>query len=182
MSTPKTPDPAKLVIGLYTGDRELFPLLARRLSDRFGTPDAISAWMPFDETDYYEREMGSPLFRRMMSFDTLVSQDDLAAIKLTTNALEAEFGQEGRRRVNLDPGYLVLSRFVLATGKDFAHRISIGQGIYGDLTLLFRNGEFETLPWTYPDYAGQAMRTWLHRVRDVYLLNLKTKQWKQSDD
>ncbi|MBU1170770.1 MAG: DUF4416 family protein [Proteobacteria bacterium] len=175
MSTPRLPDPAKLVIGVFTQDKDLFDPLATRLTEMFGLTDTISAWMAFDYTDYYEKEMGTPLFRRMMSFKTLVKQDQLADIKLKTNALEKTYGKIGHRTVNLDPGYLLLSRFVLATGKDFAHRISIGQGIYGDLTLLYKNGGFTTLPWTYPDYADKTMISYLLSVRNTYIHDLDTQ-------
>lgn len=174
MSTPQLPRPAKLVIGIFTGDKNLFAPLAKTLTGLFGTTDTVSAWMEFDYTDYYAKEMGTPLFRRMMSFAPLINQDDLADIKIKTNALEKEYGQPGKRGVNIDPGYLLLSRFVLATGKDFAHRISIGQGIYGDLTLLYKNGAFETLPWTYPDYADKTMISYLQSVRNLYSHDLKS--------
>ena len=111
--------------------------LAEAVSEKFGPVDLVSAWMPFDYTIYYEREMGSPLFRRMLVFRDLIGQDELPAIKRFTNDLESEYLDEGRRRVNIDPGYLLPERFVLATGKNFTHRIYIGQGIYADLTLIY---------------------------------------------
>ena len=83
---------------------------------------------------------------------------------------------QGRRRVNLDPGYLLLERFVLASGKNFTHRIYIGQGIYADLTLMFQKGAFRTLPWTYPDYAARDMQSFLTQVRRKYAADLAVHQ------
>ena len=91
MSTPSTPTPAKLVIGLFTRDKSLFVPIAEALAVLFGITDTVSAWMDFDDTDYYHREMGSPLFRRMLSFESLIAQDDLADIKLATNAIEKKY-------------------------------------------------------------------------------------------
>jgi hypothetical protein len=172
MSIPKTPEPAKLVIGAYMHDRGLFPHLLEKLSGLFGKPDMISAWMPFGDTDYYEEEMGSPLWRRLVSFEKLVGQMELSEIKLSTNKIESEFASDGRRKINIDPGYLLAERFVLATGKNFSHRIHVGDGIYADLTLIYKGKEFQALPWTYPDYAKEKMKGYLERIRAKYRLDL----------
>jgi hypothetical protein len=173
MSLPQPPTPAKLIVGFFLRDKTLAADIARALQDRFGPIDMISAWLDFDFTTYYEREMGAPLSRRLIVFQSLVEQTELAAIKQTTNALEHASQRQGKRRVNIDPGYLLPERFVLATGKNFTHRIYIGQGIYADLTLIYRKGAFRTLPWTYPDYADQQLIDFLTLVRNKYILDLK---------
>ncbi len=174
MSIPQAPKPAKLVIGLIMKDRALFEPLGVELSAGFGSVDMVSSWMPFDYTTYYEPEMGTPLYRRLLTYQKLINQDELPEIKLTTNRLEQSFSQNGRRRVNIDPGYLLYERFVLASGKNFSHRIYIGGGIYADLTLIYQWGGFEKLPWTYPDYADQPMLAFLTQVRNKYAVDLKT--------
>jgi hypothetical protein len=133
----------------------------------------ISAWFTFDFTTYYKKEMGAPLSRRMVVFKPLIAQTQLAAIKQTTNAVEKKYQRQGRRRVNIDPGYLLPERFVLATGKNFTHRVYIGQGIYADLTLIYQKGAFRALPWTYPDYADRRLIDFLSLVRNKYMLDLK---------
>jgi len=173
MSSPQEPKPAKLVIGLLMKDRALFEPLTAELASRLGSPDMISSWMSFDYTAYYESELGSPLCRRLMAFETLIDQQELAAVKITTNRLEQAYSRNHRRRVNIDPGYLLYERFVLASGKNFAHRIYIGHCIYADLTLIYQKGAFETLPWTYPDYADKPIRSFLERVRKKYAVDLK---------
>ena len=173
MSLPQAPKPAKLVIGLIMQDRALFEPLAVELSAGYGPVDIVSSWMPFDYTTYYEPEMGTPLYRRLLAYKNLIDQDNLPEIKLTTNRLEQTLLQNGRRRVNIDPGYLLYERFVLASGKNFTHRIYIGSGIYADLTLIYQRGGFEKLPWTYPDYADEPMLAFLTQVRNKYALDLK---------
>jgi len=173
MSLPQQPKPAKLVIGLLMKDKALLEPLAAELASLFGSADTVSSWMPFDYTAYYKSELGSPLFRRLLTFETLIDQQELAAIKLATNRLERAYSRNRRRRVNIDPGYLLYERFVLASGKNFAHRIYIGHCIYADLTLIYRKSAFETLPWTYPDYADQPIRSFLERVRKKYAVDLK---------
>jgi hypothetical protein len=175
MSLPQPPRRAKLVIGVLLGRQDLFPLLAAELEAAFGGVDLVSSWMPFDYTTYYEKEMGAGLLRRVLAFRTLMAQERLAEIKLATNAMEQARAVEGRRRVNIDPGYLLLERFVLATGKNFSHRIYLGQGIYADLTLIYHHGTFHALPWTYPDYAAPPLRRFLLAVRGKYALDLNAE-------
>jgi len=176
MSRPQPPNPAKLVIGLFMKEKALLGTVAARLSETFGPVDMISGWFAFDFTSYYEPEMGRPLFRRMLGFKTLIAQDALAAVKHKTNGMEALYASDNRRRINIDPGYLLLERFVLATGKNFSHRIYIGRNIYADLTLTYSKGSFQTLPWTYPDYASPEIRQFLLQVRRKYSMDLKIQQ------
>jgi hypothetical protein len=154
-------------------DKALIDQLTAALCASYGALDLVSAWMPFDYTTYYEPEMGAHLVRRMLAFKTLVRQDDLPAIKLKTNRLEAQYSKDSRRRVNIDPGYLLLERLVLASGKNFSHRIYLDDGIYADLTLVYQHGAFKKLPWTYPDYADQPMLEFLQQVRRKYAIDLK---------
>jgi hypothetical protein len=160
------------VIGLFMRQRELITPVAGDLTAYFGAIDMVSPWFDFTYTDYYAPEMGTPLFRRMLVFKELIRQRDLADIKRQTNTVEHRYGHDGRRSANIDPGYLLRERFVLATGKNFAHRIYIGKGIYADLTLIYRKGAFEPLPWTYPDYAEKPMRRYLEQVRRKYVEDL----------
>ena len=173
MSRPQKPKPAKLVIGFFLKEKDLVVPVVKALTDKFGPVDMVSSWLPFNFTTYYEPEMGKPLFRRMLAFETLIKQSALSEIKQITNDLELEYLKHSKRRVNLDPGYLLRERFVLATGKNYSHRIYIGQRIYADLTLIYTKGRFIKLPWTYPDYAQQNMLNYLERVRNKYVIDLK---------
>jgi len=174
MSRPQPPKPAKLVISLFMKDKGLIVAVTGALTENFGPVDMVSSWFPFNFTTYYEPEMGAPLFRRVLAFKTLVKQSALADIKTTTNNLEQEYSFSGKRMVNLDPGYMLHERFVLATGKNYSHRIYIGRRIYADLTLIYVKGRFQTLPWTYPDYADESMLTYLEQVRQKYVIDLRS--------
>jgi hypothetical protein len=178
MSLPQSPKPAKLIVGLFMLDKGLIVPLANELVNLFGPVDLVSAWFPFDFTAYYQNEMGSPLFRRMMAFKNLIAQSNLAEIKIRTNEIEQKYALHNKRRVNIDPGYMLLERFVLATGKNYSHRIYIGKGIYADLTLIFESGAFRNLPWTYPDYSDKVILDYLEQVRRKYALDLKIGKTK----
>ncbi len=175
MSVPHPPLPAKLVIGLFLARKDLFTHLAAELEAAFGRLELVSAWMPFNYTTYYAKEMGADLFRRVLAFRTMIAQERLPEIKLATNAIEQAYAVDGRRRVNIDPGYLLHERFVLATGKNFSHRIYLGQGIFADLALIYRRGAFQALPWTYPDYADLPLRRFLLTVRGKYALDIQAE-------
>jgi hypothetical protein len=72
--------------------------------------------------------------------------------------------------VNLDPGLLTPENFILATGKNFSHRVYLGNGVFADLTLVYRNGGFHPLPWTYPDYASEEVRSLLRDLRREHMV------------
>ncbi len=173
MSSPREPKPSKLLIGAFMKDKSLFQDIFSRLVDQFGPADMISPWLPFDYTSYYEPEMGAPLYRRAAAFKQLIAQERLPEIKLFTNSVESGFTESKKRRVNIDPGYMTPERFVLATGKNFTHRIYIGRGVYADLTLVYQRGAFEGLPWTYPDYLNERMLKFLYLVRNKYRIDMK---------
>jgi Domain of unknown function (DUF4416) len=97
-----------------------------------------------------------------------VDPADLADVKRATNGIEDAFREDGDRKLNLDPGLLNLSRFVLATTKDHAHRIPLRDGIYAEVTLVFAHGEFRPLPWTYPDFRSEPVRAALKEIRGRY--------------
>ncbi len=175
MSRPRPPLPAKLVIGVFTRELELYPPVLAQLRALFGPVELVSPWFAFNRTSYYEPEMGTGLYRRMAAFAPLTGQERLPAVKEQSNALEARYSASGNRRVNIDPGYLLPERFVLATGKNYAHRIYIGRYTYADLTLIYQKGGFHSLAWTYPDYAQQNIQDFLHRVRNKYLKDLKAE-------
>jgi hypothetical protein len=172
MSFPRAPKRAKLVTGLFMKEKRLLEEIAAELIEGFGSIDLVSPWFPFDYTDYYKSEMNAPLFRRMLTFKELIKQSSLADIKILTNKIESNYSSEEKRQVNIDPGYMLQERFVLATGKNFAHRIYIGKKIYADLTLTYTKGKFKRLPWTYPDYSDKNMLAFLRQVRKKYVADL----------
>jgi hypothetical protein len=173
MSRPAEPRPVKLIVSLFSPSQSMLDEVLEVLSGIFGLIDWVSPLLMFDRTKYYAREMGWPLHRRFASFRNLVSPDRLSEIKIETNALEERYSTEGRRRVNIDPGYVALERLVLATGKNYVNRIYLSRGIYADLTLVFSKGSFSPLPWTYPDYAAADTIRYFNQVRTEYLRQLK---------
>jgi len=174
MGKPKEPEPAKLFMSLIASEEEIFGRGAEDLRSAFGETDTISERCPFDLTDYYTHEMGKPLFRHFITFGRLIPMSSLPDVKLATNRLEEKYVRpEGGRRINIDPGYICLEHVILATTKGYAHRPYLRDGIYADLTLIYRNKSFQPLAWTYPDYRKEAVITLFNQCRKKYLEDLR---------
>jgi hypothetical protein len=100
----------------------------------------------------------------------------LPEIKQTTNRLEEKYATPvGNRRINIDPGYLCSEHVILATTKGYTHRPYLREGIYADLTLIYRNKSFQPLEWTYPDYRQEEIIQLFNQFRKTYLEELKER-------
>jgi hypothetical protein len=165
--------PEKLVIPILISNLDVRAQLLESLGKAFGPVDFTSPLLPFTYTQYYDQEMGTPLQRLFVSMEKLVDPSRLADIKQSTGQIENQFRVQGKRRVNLDPGLLSLSRFILASTKDSAHRIPLKQGIYAEITLQYERKEFRAISWTYPDYASVEYRRILKEIRTLYTKQLK---------
>ena len=156
MAAPGEPAPVKLICGMISAKKDLFDEAAAAMGEAFAPVEVESEVTDFDLTDYYYDQMGKPLYRKFVSFAGLVDPGSLGRIKLRTNEIEADFARRYNyvpRPVNLDPGYVDPSKLVLATTKNYSHRIYLGQGIYAEVTLVFHKGEYQSLQWTYPGYS-----------------------------
>ncbi len=174
MSLPRIPKTVKLAMSFLSSRGEDFTSALAEADRKYGPVDLISEPLSFHFTDYYEKEMGKGLWRRMVGFEPLIAPEQLVSIKLWANQVENQNLKEGGgRRVNIDPGYVAGSKFILATGKDYSHRVYLGEGIYGEITLIVRKGGFSPLPWTYPDYASQPLLGIIALLRKKYLWQIK---------
>lgn len=174
MSDPREAREVKLISSIFSAHEQLIDAVTAHMESVWGRVDWISPMLRFNRTRYYEKEMGWPLHRLFLSFLDLIRPEDIVAIKLKTNEMEKEYGRGNKRRVNIDPGYVSLERLVLATGKNYTHRIYLAKGIYADLTLVFHRGTFSPLQWTYKDYADPQVIQYFNQVRERYKQQLKT--------
>ena len=170
----REPQPARLFMSLIVSDEDLLRQGLEELRSFFGEIDVMSERFPFHFTDYYTEEMGPHLFRHFVAFRNLIPIPRLPEIKRITNRLEEKLATpEGNRRVNIDPGYLCHQHVVLATTKGYTHRPYLRDGIYADLTLIYRNKSYHPLEWTYPDYRENDVIRLFNRLRDKYTEDLK---------
>jgi hypothetical protein len=175
MGDTKEPKPVQLFCGVIYAPRAPLVEIKSGLEKSYGQIDFESAVFDFDFTDYYSLEMGEGLKKIFYAFEKLIPPHEISDVKLKTNEMENRFrgsgeaGQAGGGRlVNLDPGYVTLAKMVLATTKDFYHRISLPNGIFAEVTLNYRKRTFSQNPWTYPDYTTPEYMGFFNELRARY--------------
>ena len=178
------PNPAKLIIGVLASNYQCLHAAADALTSKFGNADFMSDVWPFDKTDYYKDQTGPRILRQFVSIERLIDPARLAKVKLQTNKLEQKLakslGIPLPRPVNLDPGLIEPSKLVLATTKDYSHRIYIGRKVYAEITLVFDKGRWQPLDHTYPDYRQQCYFDFFERVRTRLLEQLKSSHREEA--
>lgn len=163
------PAPVKLFVGMLSQDIALFDELSAKLTDSYGITDLESPVWPWEHSQYYQEEMGSSLKRKFIFFERLIDPGIIAEIKLKTDMLEKQYlNEQGGRKINLDPGYLDASKLVLVSTKNFSHRIYLSNGIYGEATLIYSGGDFQPLPYTFPDYQTEDYLQTFRKARELY--------------
>ena len=165
----KEPKPVKLIAGILASDERCLTTAREALGSTLGAIDLSSDIWTFDQTEYYCEQIGPQILRQFVSIEPLVDPGRLASIKHQTNALEQQLAATldlpFPRPVNLDPGTIEPSKLVLATTKNYAHRIYIGDRMYAEVTLVFDKGQWRPLPYTYPDYHRQEYCDFFSQVR-----------------
>ena len=163
------PHPVKLFIGMLSQDISLFDELKGRLMKIYGPLDMESPVWQWEHTDYYLKEMGTGLKRQFIFFQKLINIGSISEVKLRTVELEKQYFNDNKgRRINLDPGYLDSARVILVSTKDFSHRIYIGNGIYGEVTLIYSGNNYQILPYTYPDFKTKKCFNIFKKARELY--------------
>ena len=172
------PKPVKLIVGIFAADAECLQKAVAAVIGQFGPADLVSDVWPFDKTDYYKKETGENLLRQFVSIEKPIDPGELATIKHTTNRFEQELAAQLKRAVprpvNLDPGIIEPSKLILATTKNFSHRIYIGNQMYAEVTLMFDKGAWTVQPYTYPDYRQPCYWDFFEKVRKKLLEQLKS--------
>lgn len=173
MGTIKKQVPVKLICGFIFSTADAYAKAKAVLEKRFGKADFESRSIAFTFTDHYTQEMGTGLTRRFCSFPRLIHPSDLAKIKIRTNGIEERLARDKHRLVNIDPGYVDLAKLVLASTKDFRHRIPVGGGIYAEVTLYYQSKSFQSWELTYPDYRTPEYIQVFNTIRDIYARQTK---------
>jgi hypothetical protein len=176
----QNPKPVKLIIGILAADEDCLRKAIDALSQQFGTIDLTSEVWRFEQTDYYADETGEHILRQFVSFDKLVEPSELAEIKHKTNGIEQELARKLKttlpRPVNLDPGIIETSKLILATTKNYSHRIYIGNKMYAEVTLIYDKGIWKPFDYTYPDYRQKCYHDFFNKVRIRLKEQLKSIQ------
>ena len=170
MSELTNPVKANLTVSVMFRDENLLAEVRSILGKKYGKIDAVSDAYNFSSiSPYYDPEMGSDIKKIIFSFKKTVPRDILANVKLFCVKIEQKYSRNGHRLVNLDPGLLTLENFILATGKNYSHRIYLKKGVFAEVTLMFgKKNVIKELPWTYRDYLYEPARSFLLYVREIY--------------
>lgn len=159
MGTPKNSLPSVFVAAIFSRHSDALEWARERAKREWGAIFKASQPFSFDETDYYSKEMGDGLSKQFLLFEGMFEPEELSIRKLASNAWEEEYRALGvhdeERPLNIDPGYVVVNKLVLASTKDRAHRIYIGHGIFAEVTMRYVGG-WQEYPWTYPDYMRSS--------------------------
>lgn len=179
----KSYPPVKIFTAITYGLDTFLEKIESELEKRLSPIDSVSNTYLFEKfTIYYCEEMGSNLHKKIVSFQELQPADSLPEIKIATNRIEKEYQKNQKRTVNIDPGYICAAKVVLATTKDYDHRIYLQQGIFGDVHLRFRQGHFQTNEWTYPDYHQREILDYFEGLRQIYLKQLQNWHIEQKNN
>ena len=165
--------PVKLIIGFIFKEEATLNKVKSILQRRFGKIDFESQTLAFNHTAYYEKEFGKDLKRRFIGFKKLIIPCNLPEIKIYTNRIEKKLSNGSSRLINIDPGYLDLSKLVLASTKDYKHRIYLNKAIFAEVTLFYENKSYRPWEWTYPDYKSNEYIAIFNRIRDIYAGQIK---------
>ncbi|MHC5123977.1 MAG: DUF4416 family protein [Planctomycetota bacterium] len=172
--------PVKLIVGILACDESALDVSRQVLLDAYGQADLVSEVWPFDMTEYYVDEAGPNMVRQFMAFENLIDPGRLAAIKHETNRMEQELAKQldtpYPRPVNFDPGVIEPSKLILASTKNFAHRIYIGDHMYAEVTMTYNKGKWETFPFTFPDYKSGRYNAYLNKVRQTLVHQLRERK------
>ncbi len=168
MSEVRDPVPVLRVCSCVTARSDVLPRVETELSRNFGDVVLKSDAFPFDKSDYYRAEMGGPLERTWFCFSLLCGPEELSESRLATGRIEDAFAEGGRRRVNLDPGYLDRGKLVLASLKEAPDKIYMGRGVWAHVCLRYRFGEFQAPDHSFPDFQDGRFNAFFREARTVY--------------
>lgn len=167
------PNPVKLITGFIFKEQGPLNLAKDLLSRHFGAIDFVSPVSNFNYTRYYEKEFGRELKRFFVSFQELIGPEELSGIKVFSKKLEKKLSKGDKRLINIDPGYIELAKLILASTKDYSHRIYLGKGIFAETTLVFEGKSYRPWPWTYPDYGSEEYISIFNKIRGIYAAQIK---------
>ncbi|TNF31822.1 MAG: DUF4416 family protein [Deltaproteobacteria bacterium] len=150
---------------LYRSDLKTHDELKREIQKDWG--DISDEFNPshFPMKEYYAKEMGTPLERSFLVIKGKFPRETLIQAKTWSMIKEEKYLIDGGRSINIDPGLICLEQMLLISTKPYSHRIYLSDNLYAELTYQFSAGQFQPLPWTYPDYVHDEARAFFTRSR-----------------
>lgn len=179
MGKPEQPAPSLLFTGILFNDDNCLRVAKKTLIENYDNCVLETPPFPWDYSEYYKEELGANIKKTFIFFKKLIMPDQIIDIKLQTNQIEESFSENNKRKINIDPGYLTLANVVLATTKNYSHRIYLGKGIYGEVTLIYKNNTYSPYIFTYQDYQDtRTIEVFLEARK--YLKNISSVKKQQG--
>lgn len=171
MARIQKPPKGRLVVSIIYNSLDGLADSLKLLEKHFGRVQCETMELAFT-SDKYTEEMGNGLQRRFYSFERLVERDRLPEIKSACHKVEQQLGDlvhdYAFRTVNIDPGILTPDNLVMASHREYNHRVYLRDGVFAELALVYSRGRFVRLPWTVVDFCqGEAIEFFL-RVRESF--------------
>jgi hypothetical protein len=164
--------PGRLVISIVHSSRDALADALTQLERRFGRVQCETIDIPHANGEEYREEMGDSLQRRFFSFENLIQRDSLVEVKEFCHRVESQLGDHIHdytfRTVNVDPMLVTPANLVLASHREFNHRIYLGSGVFGEVCLIWSRGKYCRLPWTDPDFCHDEAIDFFVRVRSSF--------------
>ncbi len=145
----------------------------KELESQFWPIDFKGKAHPFDITNYYQPEFGSGLFRHFISFDALISPEELPKGKWKSYTMEKKQTEKQSRLYNLDFGYLDTDKLVLASFKRSVFKIYQAQKVYADMLMTYAKGNFEATHWAFADFKDNRYNEDLIVIREKLKASLR---------
>jgi len=182
MSLLQEPGRGNLTISIMYRDEKLLEEVKDLLLKAYGEIDMESPHYKFsDISEYYDKEMGDGVYKVIYSFKNLIKREFVREVKLFAVELEQRYSIGSERQINLDPGLLTSENFLLTTGKNFSHRIYLGEGVFAEITLMFtKDNKIKELEWTYRDYLYEPAKSFLLKIRENFKFKLKQLKRKEK--
>ncbi len=171
------PAPVKVFFSVIFKESKWLAQGIALIEKRLNTTLEISSALPFNHTRYYDEEMGEGLQRVLAFACGLFPRVMLPFIKHLARSVEADLAEDGKRRVNIDPGFMTLEQVCLLTFKNYYHRFYLGYGVLAEITLIYRKGTYSPLQWTYPDYAEKELIRIFNEARPQFKTELAKGGW-----
>jgi hypothetical protein len=166
MTSPKPREEAVLFTGCLFSSKDIYEEALAAIKKRLGNVLLEAPPLPWNHSDYYAEELGIPLFRSFIFFATVIDTSILPEAKLEMMQIEKEFSKGGKRQINIDPGYLSLAKVVLSSRKNYSHRLYLGKLVFAELELIYKDGRFHPLHYTYTDYRNEENIRTFEKARE----------------
>lgn len=157
-----------LFLAVMYGDKEALKNSIEEIEKNIGAVFFRMKEYDFNFTDYYESEFGSNLKKTICVFGIFIEKHELAEAKILCSQIEADLAREdGKRTVNIDPGYFNEKEVVLASFKKKDFKEEMGESVFAHKVLEFDGIKVNEFFHTFPDFRSKD-------VKDFFLNLLPT--------